>query len=144
MTGNDKFIGTWQLLSMVNESDSVENHLPFGKNVSGLLIYTEDGYMSAQLGQSGRNKFISSDFRYGTKDEIFSAFNGYISYFGTYEIDEAKSLVVHDVQMSMYPNWEGTRQKRYFSFKNDLLILKATPVLFNEQLYTPTLTWQKV
>lgn len=144
MNFKEQFVGNWKLLSMVNESEDGDNYFPFGKNVSGLLIYTEDYYMSVQVASSERPNFVSEDFRHGTKDEIFKAFNHYVAYTGKYEIDDVRGQIIHHIEISMYPNWSGTRARRYFKFEKNFLTLKATPVEFNNKLYTPTLNWIKI
>lgn len=139
----NNFIGEWSLISMTNEIDNKIISTPNGNNLKGLLIYNETGTMSAQLGNFERSKFKSNDFRYGLTDEIIPAFNGFISYFGTYSINEEKSYIVHNVEMSLFPNWIGTKVKRYYEFKDNLLILRATPILENGIEVTPTLKWER-
>ena len=137
----DKFIGVWKLLEM--KSVSVDNIIyPLGE-VVGQLIYTQDR-MSAQLGSKDRPNFKSNDYREGTQSEIYSAFNSYISYFGEYEIIPDKNLVIHKVEQSLFPNWIGQNVKRYYEFKDSLLILKSTPIKYENQLLTPTLVWDKI
>lgn len=138
-----KFIGEWSLVSMTNESSDGVISYPNGKNVKGLLIYSDHNTISAQLGNSERNKFQSNDFRFGKDDEIKLAFNSYISYFGTYEINTEKHFVIHNIEMSLFPNWIGTKVKRYFEFNGECLVLRATPILENEIEVTPTLRWKR-
>jgi hypothetical protein len=40
---------------------------------------------------------------------------------------EQERVVIHRLQMSWFPNWVGTQQKRFFEFAGDRLTLK-TPV----------------
>ena len=139
-----KFIGHWNLVKMCSVSENGDEILPLGANVRGLLHYSEGGIMSAQLGNAFRANFYDNDFRMGTDVEIREAFNGYISYFGKYLIIEDKGFIIHDVEMSMFPNWIGTKVKRYYEFSDDLLTLKATPIEYEGVLRTPTLIWQKI
>lgn len=144
MNHKELLVGNWQLLSMVNEHEDGEHYYPFSKNVKGLLIYTADGYMSVQLGKADRDNFKSDDFRHGTHSEIFHAFNHFIAYFGKYELDSDRNQIIHDIDLSMYPNWSGTKVRRYYRIEKNILTLKATPIEFKDMFYTPTLNWIKI
>jgi len=130
----------------VAEKNKEDKIYPLGRNVRGLLSYSENGMMSAQLGSAMRPNFADNDFRKGSDIEIREAFNGYISYFGTYKIVEKSGIIIHDVQMSMFPNWINTKVKRYFKFSDgeQILTLKATPIDYEGIIMTPTLIWQKI
>lgn len=138
----NKFIGTWKLLK-VERKFKKQIILPFGENPEGILIYTES-YMSAQLGNSDRKNFISEDYRMGSDKEINNAFNSYIAYYGTYEIDEDSQIIYHKVQQSLFPNWVGTKQKRFYKFKENLLILSALDPDYILTGSQTSLTWERV
>lgn len=163
----NQIIGVWQLIDF-SFCDNFGNpkFKPFGKNIDGLLIYTNNGFMSANLGNLERKKFINNDYRLGEKDEIIEAFNNMISYSGQFEIIYNKNYIIHKIKMSMFPNWINQNVKRFFrigyydkiigdnklkiSFKNNLkdkdifLELSATEILHIDELLTPKLTWQKI
>ena len=44
-----ELIGAWLLRSWQMTDESGIRHLPFGKDVEGTLIYSENGYMSANI-----------------------------------------------------------------------------------------------
>ena len=49
MTDSNPFIGTWKLIAWeVIQPDGTIRYL-YGKNVVGYLIYTADGYVSAEI-----------------------------------------------------------------------------------------------
>ncbi|MBL8210025.1 MAG: lipocalin-like domain-containing protein [Bryobacterales bacterium] len=52
--GDARFAGTWRLLSYQMQEEELPVVHPFGEQATGLLLYTEDGYMSGQLMQPGR------------------------------------------------------------------------------------------
>lgn len=135
------FIGVW-LLVKVERKTKDKLLSPFGDNPEGLLIYSE-GYMSAQLGIANRPAFDSEDFRNGSPDEIAIAFNSYIAYYGTYNVDEAEKIVYHKVLQSLYPNWVGTKQKRYFEFSSKYLSLSALDPDYATTGSTTTLIWER-
>jgi Lipocalin-like domain len=151
MNTKTKFKAHWSLLSMSaiaqGDDENIKGGIyPIGRNVRGLLSYSENGMMSAQLGSAMRPNFSDNDFRKGSDIEIREAFNGYISYFGTYQIVEKSGIIIHDVQMSMFPNWIGTKVKRYFEFSDgeQILTLKATPIDYDGKIRTPTLVWRRI
>lgn len=54
-------IGVWKLISFEGRYEGEEPFPPFGKDVKGLLIYTDVRRFSAQLMRSNRPKFVSGD-----------------------------------------------------------------------------------
>jgi hypothetical protein len=48
--------------------------------------------------------------------------------------------VIHYVDVSLIPDWVGTKQERQFQFIDDKLILVTPPIGGNPQ----TLTWERV
>lgn len=137
-------LGYWELLKFEAIAEDGDIYLPFGQNVRGLLHYAENEIMSAQLGNSMRANWNSNDFRNGTESEIIEAYNGYISYFGKYSINEYRKYIIHEIEMSLYPNWINARVKRTYELNDDILILKAPQLDFNGILRIPTLTWKKI
>jgi hypothetical protein len=55
-------IGAWRLVSCVEtDVETGEIFLPMGEHHEGLILYTPDGYMSAQLSAPDRRYFESGD-----------------------------------------------------------------------------------
>jgi len=106
-------IGAWKLVSLEIQRENGEVMYPFGKNAQGSLIYTESGRFSAQVMHPGRPQFASGDQMKGTTEEIKANYEGFVSYYGPYEFDRKKGFVIHHVDGSLFPNWEGQRQKRF-------------------------------
>jgi hypothetical protein len=120
-----QFWGTWQLQSFEIRSSDGEVSYPYGRDATGYLIYTEDGYMAVALMNANRANFHSADMLEGSSDEKQIAFNTFASYCGTYGVQEDK--VVHHVQASLFPNWSGSDQVRFYKFSGDQLVL-STPL----------------
>ena len=112
-------------------------------NAIGQAIFTRSGYMSAQLMRAGRPAFASGDQAGGTDQEIRAALQGYAAYYGQCEIDEENKTLVTRVEGSLFPNWVGSRQLRYYEFSGSQLILKTTPIAFGEEEFTGVLTWER-
>jgi hypothetical protein len=116
---------------------------PLGRDAHGLIIYTPDGYMSAQIMIPDRPDYVSQRVHGGTPVERDIAAGGYMAYSGPFRVDEAESVVWHHMQMSLYPNWVGDIQKRYVRLEGDALTLSADPLVFRTTTLWPTLVWRR-
>jgi hypothetical protein len=59
-------------------------------------------------------------------------------------VDERAGVVVHHVEGSLIPNWEGTDQQRRFTISGDKLVLEPPAFQAEGQQRTRRLTWQRV
>jgi hypothetical protein len=100
--------------------------------------------MSAQAMRRGRPQLASDDVHLATPEQAKAAFTGYGAYFGTYTVDERAGLVVHHVQGSLIPNWEGSEQRRRFTICGDKLVLEPPAIQAAGQQRTRRLTWQRL
>jgi hypothetical protein len=67
----ERLIGAWTQESYVEKPvDGSAPFYPMGEKPEGIIMYTPDGYMSAQLMHLGRPKFASGDWFRGTDKEI--------------------------------------------------------------------------
>jgi hypothetical protein len=58
----ERLMGVWTLVTYADEHPDRDDTQPFGPNPQGFLIYTADGFVSAQLMKPGRPAFHSSDW----------------------------------------------------------------------------------
>lgn len=114
-------IGTWKLYHWKHIKADGSVYYPFGERYRGYLIYTVEGYVSATLMKKERRLFDKDGLFAGSPAEKEAAFETYVSNVGTYRIE--KGAVIHKIKCSLFPNWIGTEQTRYFEIKNDELIL---------------------
>lgn len=140
----EKFIGTWNLISNEWKSDDGQVTYPLGRNTLGQLMYDGKGNMSAQLTNPARPRFASDDWLKGTLEEMKSAFQGYRCYFGTYDVDEKKKIVTHHVKGSIFPNYMGQDNVRYYEFSGNRLILTTVPVLIGGKNLVARLVWERL
>jgi Lipocalin-like domain len=112
-----QIFGVWTVVSVVNEADGKRTE-PYGANPKGQFIFTADGYFSTNIIRPDRPKFVSNNRTTGTPDENKAAVQGSNGSFGTYEISSDGSLTLQIVG-STFPNWDGTKQKRLASIKDD-------------------------
>lgn len=119
-------LGTWELQSYVVVDDTGATiALPLGKNPIGHILYTGDGYMSAQLMRRNRPNFGAASTSGGTVDQTVAAARGYLAYCGPYEIDEATGTFNHHVAVSLLPNSLGGQQVRYGALREGVLTLSG-------------------
>lgn len=102
VSDRERLIGAWQLFSLASPG-------PNGKmSVSrppGMLTYTRDGHVSVQLMYPASEGAISNEY----------VLNGYEASFGSYELNEAKHMLIHYI--------EGANTR-------DLLVGKSLPRLY--------------
>ena len=139
-----RFTGTWRLVSSEFRRSDDTIVYPYGDDALGLLIYTASGHMAVQLLRADRPHFAAGDPYGGTPDEIKAAFEGYIAYFGSYEVNEAEGVVTHHVHGASFPNWIGGDQQRFFAFAGNQLILSTPPILAGTATMTGVLIWERV
>jgi hypothetical protein len=141
----DALIGAWQLVSCVETDVATgEVFLPMGEHPQGFILYTPDGYMSAQLSASDRRDFASGDMYRGVPDDYVAAGVSYLAYSGPYYVDEARRTVEHEMAVSFFPNWKGQRQLRIPQLDGDRLVLATDrPSLFDGSLKTARITWRR-
>ena len=98
--------------------------------------------MSVSFMKEGRSLFASGDIRGGTVDEKIEAFNGYVSYCGRYSVEG--DVVIHDIEVSLFPNWVGERQERFFEFDGNQLTLSTPLQLVGGLSLSSHLVWERV
>ena len=81
----DQLVGAWRLVRCVElDVETATEDLPFGRHPLGLILYTPDGYMSAQLQRPDRTPFASDDLLRATPEEYVAAGSTYIAYSGRF------------------------------------------------------------
>ncbi|MFG2359001.1 lipocalin-like domain-containing protein [Streptomyces sp. NPDC048521] len=138
-----KLLGAWELVSYTATSTDGEVIHPLGPAPYGLIVYTPQGYMSAQLGRGDRTALRSARLEDASAEELARAAVGYLAYGGPFEVVDA-TTVEHHVTTSLFPNWIGRSQVRKVSFEGSLLKLAvATPTRLWGAQRTAELTWRR-
>jgi len=102
--------GTWRLVDWTFCVDGDKERRPFGGNATGLLTYTQDGRMSAMLMRRDRPGTGTTTLSNASAADRARLAAGYVAYAGSYRIEGPD--VVHDVELSLLPNWIGSEQRR--------------------------------
>ena len=134
-------MGTWRLLECYGSWSDGRISYPYGEEPEGQLIYDGRDNFSGQIVGSGRRPFQSENLLRGTQEEIKAAFEGYIAYYGTYEVDDFKGQVIHRVAGALFPNWIGDVQTRNFLFEDERLRLSTQPIKGSRADLTNILLW---
>ncbi len=141
-TGQDtlrsRLIGQWRLISteQVREGEPATST---GANPVGLITYTADGHMLAQLGPSGRPKVRPAD---ATPAQVRELLRTQTSYFGTFTVDERAGVVTHHRDGSQVP---GERDfVRTIDLSGTRLVLTTPTTVVNGKKRFARITWERV
>jgi Lipocalin-like domain len=136
---------TWRLASSAaTDIETGAADHPLGDKPEGLLLYTPDGYMSAQISAADRPNFEGDDMYKGKPEEYVAAGLSYLAYSGPYYVDEANRIVEHEMAVSLFPNWKSQRQARIVKLDKEELHLSPNLLLmFNGSLKMATVIWRR-
>jgi hypothetical protein len=139
----DRLVGAWKLQEYSATAEDGSVVYPMGGDATGLIIYTPDGYMSAQLMTRGRPPYAAADPQGGTCEEESAAARGYLAYSGPFSVDEKIGIVRHHASVSLFPNWIGSVQERIAQLDGDILTLSSAPMTYEGTRRTPRLVWRR-
>jgi hypothetical protein len=147
MTGDvwhRSLVGAWRLTSFrVTDAGGNEVASPFGERPSGLLLYTGDGRMSAQIMAADRPRYCEGDALGGTDRERAAAARGYLAYTGTYRVVR-DNIVEHLVEVGLVPNWVGTTMARAATLTGrQLTLVPVEPVVVDGAPREMALDWER-
>lgn len=136
-----QMIDRWNIVSWYQEYDDGRLIHPFGENPEGFLDYQAAGYMCCTIVRPDRQNFTTGGQWNADDREKADAYNGYLSYSGTFEV--VGNTVEHKVRYSIFPNWVGSVQKRTFELKGDILDLSARLEDGTAEARTAILRWSR-
>jgi hypothetical protein len=136
----NQLIGTWRLVSIETtmRDGTVTPDAKYGPHPRGYLMYEPDGHMCAEIMKPDRTWV---DPRNPTEQEKAEAFDGFIAYCGTYDLDAAQTIVTHHPDVAWMPPWVGSTQPRPFHLQGDRLII--TPATQDPNITKRVLTWER-
>lgn len=137
-------VGAWRLVSFEFRAADGAVIYPFGERARGTIIYTASARYSAQLFRVDRPRFASGDQMQAAPEELSAAFNGSISYFGSYEVDRPTSTIIHHVEGSLFPNMEGRDQERHFVLSEHRLQLTTQAIKLDGEKAVGVLVWERI
>jgi hypothetical protein len=108
--GKERLVGAWRLVSWeVRYPDGTVTH-PFGRRPLGLLLYTPDGAMSANIAARGRRALAVANPRDASAVDKARLLDSFFAYAGRYSL--RGSTVRHRVSIATNPALVGTLQVR--------------------------------
>ena len=143
-------LGAWRLLSVeMLRPDGEVSYEWLGKRPAGTVIYDASGVMSAQIMRDPRPAFAPGHYcclpgRTATVEELADGFQGYYAYFGTYELDEVRGIVVHNITASLWPQEVGIRYERSVALVGDSLVLLSSTFEIEGEQRQNRLTWERI
>ena len=138
------FIGTWTLKTYTESSPSSSLVQPFGPSPIGRLIYTKDGFVSAQLMRPDRRQLTGGTWDTNHSEDLAELAQGYIAYCGLYEVDKEAQQVTHTPVVALIPSLLGQAQLRKFKFCDEGLTLRTYRTASNGETVETVLVWSRV
>jgi hypothetical protein len=132
-----RLVGQWRLVSteQVREGEAPA----IGAATLGLITYTADGHMLAQLAPATRPKVRTAD---ATVDQLKELLRTHTSYFGTYSVDERTRTVTHHRDGSQVP---GERDfVRTVELTGTRLVLTTPTVVVDGKKRFSRIHWERV
>ncbi len=127
-------VGAWRLVRFEDYEDGKVIQR-FGEKPLGLFVYTADGHVIIQIANPAnpvcitpakaalpgpRSDQASSSCTAAQFEELL---DGTVAYWGTYTVDKARGIVVHNVIADAANGYAGTAQPRSFRFEGNQLII---------------------
>ena len=113
--------GTWVMVAAYEIHADGTRTTNYGEHPDGLFMVDTTGRYSMQIFKAGRPVFASGDKAQGTADEYRAAMVGISTHIGKVTIDPTHHQLIFDVEGASFPNWEGKRQVRDYTFKDGVL-----------------------
>ena len=150
----EQLVGAWELkeYSAFPVEKPSEKTYPMGKEAQGIILYTSNGYMSAQLQVPGQPPFQSKDMAGGSQEELAEVGKNYFAYTGHFYLDEHcdEPLLMHEMRNCSFPNWLGDIQRRTVKIEEEehgekvLVLGPEAPVLVDGEKRMTRLAWRRL
>lgn len=153
MSLREQLVGAWELVEYYAflADDQSNKIYPMGRDAEGIIMYTPDGYMSAQLGTSGKTEFSPP----GTEADWAHIGKNYTAYTGQFYLDESGdqkgAVLVHSMRSANVPRLYGDKQRRLVKITDEddghrWLTLSAEPrsIGGEEKKRVPNVRWRRL
>jgi hypothetical protein len=121
-----EIVGSWRLVSYEDRDANGSVVYPYGRSPTGLLIYDANGNMAVQIMKQPPPDVSSDDWEKFTPAEKVALWDGYVAYFGRYEVDAQKNIVTHLPEADLSRLYIGKREIRRPTISGDTLIITET------------------
>lgn len=132
------FVGSWKLTGIERRNPDgslIPGVNPVGGvNPTGMVMYDASGHMSLQIMPSGRPQTLNT-LQPLTPEQSQSALFGFVSYYGTYTIDEPNKTLNLHFDGAVNPSMVGTDGTRLYEFNGNQMTFHAgTNILMWERI----------
>ena len=134
-------VGRWTIVAWQQEFDDGRTTYPMGQDLGGFITYDAAGNVAVLIARRGREAFSTGGQWNAADTEKARAYDGMMSYCGTYEVQGEE--ILHRVEFSLFPNWEGGVQRRRAMLKDGDLHLTARIETGTPQARTASLIWRR-
>lgn len=112
--------GTWVMDSAYEIRADGTRTTNYGEHPDGLMMVDSAGRYSIQIFRPGRPNFSGAKTD-GRPEEFREAVLGSSTHFGRVRVDATAHQLLFDVEASSFPNWEGKRQVRNYTYADGVL-----------------------
>lgn len=134
-----QLLGRWRIVEWVQRYDDGRQQYPLGRSPQGFIQYDRDRMFCFLC--AGERKRLGGAQWTAPDAEKAAAYASCLAYSGTYEI--AGDEVLHKVDLSLYPNWVGTTQRRRAVIRDGRLALTARLEAGTPEARTAELVWER-
>src|SRR6266511_117024 len=134
-------VGRWRLVAWEITDRRGRVVRPLGDDAHGLLFYAADGSMAVQRVAAERPRLGTADPLGGSERQRAAAYSTCLAYSGRYAV--RGETVVHEVEVSLFPDWTGVEQVRLFELAGDELALRTPPIAAGDTTVTVELRWAR-
>ncbi|KIY03238.1 uncharacterized protein Z520_01705 [Fonsecaea multimorphosa CBS 102226] len=152
-----QLIGAWELIEYVAylPNDESNKFYPMGQDAKGIIMYTPDGYMSAQLQTPGQKPFGDrSGSKAGSDADWATVGRNYVAYTGAFYLDErgddkGRPILMHNMRNSNLPYLVGDIQRRIMRFVDEsdgkyLVLSLDDPLKFDGEDRLIRVRWRRL
>jgi hypothetical protein len=120
--------GTWRLVEtrQVMADGTVRPDPDLGPKPAGYMMYDgASGRVCTLFNDTTRPRWATTK---PSEAELRTMFDQTVIYCGRYRVDEARQVIVFDLEVTMSPNSAGASRERRFELSGDRLTLFPTPL----------------
>ena len=133
-----QFAGAWTLVKIERSDADGELLAPPIEDRIGHIIYDPVGYMGVTIMEPGRQPYADNR---QAPEEALASYSTYLSYFGTFTVNEAEGFLPHHLEGSLNTRRTGSDQKRFYTFSGNRLTLQPPA---DENGNKTQLIWEKL
>lgn len=114
-------LGRWHIVSWEQLYADGRVQQPMGEHLDGVIDYSAEGNMTCLISRRERANFVNGGQWNAPDEDKAAAYNSMLAYGGRYRLEQAdgKTVIVHMVDYSLFPNWKGGEQRREVELRAD-------------------------